>query len=197
MTLWRDCAAPKEISMKRWLLLPVLGLVCVAAHAEFYRWVDADGEIHYSDQPPPASVKQFDKIKAEGGKPDEPPLPYVLQLAVKNFPVTLYVADCGEACTHARELLAKRGIPYTEMDATDPAVQEELKKLTGGLLQVPVLKVGQEAIRGFEEGKWNTSLDAAGYPQTAMIPPRPPNKPAKPAAASPPVAPAPPTETSQ
>ncbi len=186
--------------MKGWILFPILVLACAAAQAEFYRWVDADGSVHYSYQPPPAEIKQVEKKKATGGKPSDAPLPYVLQQAVKNFPVTLYSSECGDACAHARALLAKRGVPYTEMDATDPSAQEELKKLTGGVVEVPVLKVGRNALRGFEEGKWNTSLDAAGYPQTAVIPPRPPTKPAKPskpAVAAPPALPSPPAESSQ
>ena len=175
--------------MKSWVLCPVLVFACVAAQADFYRWVDADGKVQYSDQPPPANIKKVEKIKAAGGKPVEAPLPYALQQAVTNFPVTLYSSACGEACTRASELLAKRGVPYTEMDATDPAAQEELKKLAGGRLEVPFLKVGPDVLRGFEEGKWNTSLDAAGYPQTAVIPPRPPTRPTKPATVAPPVAP--------
>jgi glutaredoxin len=183
--------------MKGWVLIPILVLVCVGARADFYRWVDAKGKVNYSDQPPPANIKRVEKIKATGGKPSDAPLPYVLQQAVNNFPVTLYSTECGDPCARARALLAKRGIPYTEMDATVPAAQEELRKLTGGPLEVPVLKVGGDALRGFEEGSWNTSLDAAGYPQTAMIAPRPPTKPAKPAAVSPPAAPpAPPASPS-
>ncbi|HKB83881.1 MAG TPA: glutaredoxin family protein [Burkholderiales bacterium] len=174
--------------MKRWLLFPVLALVCVPAQADLYRWVDAQGKVQYSDQPPPANIRKVEIVKWAGGKSTDAPWPYALQEAVKNFPVTLYSSECGEACTLARALLAKRGIPYTEMDATDAAAQEELKKLTGGPLEVPVLQVGRDAVRGFEEGRWNTSLDAAGYPKTAVIPPRPPNKPA---AAAPPVAPPP------
>ena len=199
--LWHDHSDLREASMKRWVLFPVLVLACAVAQAELYRWVDAGDEVHYSDQPPPAHIKQFAKIKAAGGKPSEAPLPYVLQQAMKNFPVTLYVTACGDACTRGQELLARRGIPYAEMDATDPATQEELRKLTGGALEVPVLKVGRDVLRGFEEGMWNLSLDAAGYPRTAVIPPRPPTKPAKPAAAAPPAAPpvppAPPAEASQ
>ena len=174
-------------------------LACVAAHADVYRWVDADGKVHFSDQPPPANIKQVEKKKAAGGKASEAPLPYALQQAVKNFPVTLYSSDCGNACSQARELLAKRGVPYQEMDATDPAAQEELRKLTGGPIEVPVLKVGRDSLRGFEAGRWNTSLDAAGYPQTASIVPRPPVKPAKPPAAAPVPSPAPatPAEGSQ
>lgn len=183
--------------MKNWALFLIFLLACVAVQAELYRWVDADGKVHYSDQPPPANIKQVEKKKTAGGKPSEAPLPYALQQAVKNFPVTLYTSECGDACARARELLAKRGIPYTDMDATDPAVQEELRKLTGGALRVPVLKVGRDALKGFEEGMWNTSLDVAGYPQTAVILPRPPTKPAKPTAAAPPAAPAPPAEASR
>ena len=168
--------------MKRWVLFPVLVLACAVAQAEFYRWVDANNEVHYSDQPPPANIKQFEKIKAAGGKPGEAPLPYLLQQAMKNFPVTLYVTGCGDPCTRGQELLARRGIPYAEMDATDPATQEELRKLTGGALEVPVLKIGSQVLRGFAADKWNSSLDTAGYPQTAVIPPRPPTRPSKPAA---------------
>ena len=175
--------------MKSWILFSVLTLACVAAQADLYRWVDAGGKVHYSDQPPPASVKQVEKKKAAGGKASEAPLPYVLQQAVKNFPVTLYSSACGNACTQAHDLLSKRGIPYTEMDATDVSIHSELKKLTGGTVEVPVLKVGSNTVKGFEEGQWNTALDAAGYPQTAVIPPRPPTKPApKPAATAPSVA---------
>ncbi len=163
---------------------PILMMVCVGAHADYYRWTDADGTVHYSDQPPPAHVRKVETVKAAGGRPTEAPLPYVLQQAVTNFPVLLFSTQCGDACKRAGELLAKRGIPYTELDAEAPEVQEELKKLTGGPLEVPVLKVGNDALRGFEEGQWNMALDAAGYPQTPMIPPRPPAKPVKPAPAA-------------
>ncbi len=169
--------------MKRWVLFPMFVLACAAVQAEVYRWVDAEGKVHYSDQAPPANIKQVEKKKAAGGKPSDAQLPYGLQQAVKNFPVTLYSSDCGDACTRARQLLGKRGIPYAEMDATDPDTQVELRKLTGGPIEVPVLTVGRDVVRGFEEGKWNTSLDAAGYPKTAVIAPRPPAKPAKPASA--------------
>ncbi len=163
--------------MKFWML--VLGLLAVAAQADMYRWEDANGKIHYSDTPPPPNARNVEHKKITGGKPDELPLPYTLQQAVKNFPVTLYTTDCGEACTRAQQVLAKRGIPYMEIDAKEPAAQEELRKLVGPTLQVPVLKIGQKVLKGIEEGQWNTALDIAGYPSTAMIPPREPNRPPK------------------
>ena len=49
--------------MKSWMLLPILGLACVAADADVYRWRDADGKIHYSDQPPAEVEKLLQQIQ--------------------------------------------------------------------------------------------------------------------------------------
>jgi hypothetical protein len=43
--------------------------------------------------------------------------------------------------------------------------------LNGGKLEVPVLKLGTQVLRGFEEAPWNQALDAAGYPRTGILPP--------------------------
>ncbi len=43
--------------MKRLLTL-VLLVVALPASAVMYKWVDKDGKIHYSDQPPPEGAKQ-------------------------------------------------------------------------------------------------------------------------------------------
>ncbi|HVY07250.1 MAG TPA: glutaredoxin family protein [Burkholderiales bacterium] len=176
--------------MKAWMWTSLLALACTAAHADLYRWVDENGKVQYSDQPPPADARQIEKKKLSGGKASDAPMPYSLQQAVKNFPVTLYTSQCGPACTQASALLARRGVPYSEVDATDATAQVELKKLTGGAIEVPVLKIGRDTVRGFEEGKWNGALDAAGYPQTALVAPRPPAKPKPAATATPPAPPA-------
>ncbi|HTT37078.1 MAG TPA: glutaredoxin family protein [Burkholderiales bacterium] len=133
-----------------------------AAAGELYKWVDKDGKVHYTDQPPGQDVKAQERRKF-GDKPGTGPLSYSLQIAVKNFPVTLYNADCADACPKATALLKKRGVPFTDKSARDPVFAEELKALTGGKLLVPVLKVGKQVLTGFEEGAWNTTLDAAGY----------------------------------
>src|SRR3972149_880557 len=43
-------------AMKK-ILLILLTLVSASALAGLHKWVDADGKVHYSDQPPPANVK--------------------------------------------------------------------------------------------------------------------------------------------
>ena len=87
-----------------------------------------------------------------------------MQQAVKNFPVTLWMYDCGEPCTQARSHLARRGVPYTERNAQKEA--EALKKLTGSI-DVPVLIVGTTRLKGYLDTEWDAALDNAGYPKSA------------------------------
>jgi len=155
--------------MKRWILLIMLISSAAAAQADTYKWVDPDGRVHYSDHPPPPGVTKSE-VKRLGDKPGDVPIPYVLQQAMKNFPVTLFVYDCGEGCSKALDLLVKRGVPHTSKDPTAPGMREELKKVTGGDEVAPVLQVGRRVLRGFEEEAWNAALDNAGYPKTALVP---------------------------
>lgn len=177
--------------MKPWMLLVMLISSAAAAQTETYKWVDADGTVHYSDHPPPPGARKSE-VKQLKDKPGDAPLPYVLQQAMKNFPVTLFVYDCGDGCSQAREFLVKRGVPHTAKDPTAPGMREELKKVTGGDEVAPVLQVGRRVLRGFEEEKWNAALDDAGYPKTALVPvtsgqakPEPAVTPAEPEAAAP------------
>lgn len=139
-----------------------------AQSASLYRWVDKDGKVHYTEQPPPPSSAMKIEEKDIGSPPtDTDPLPYATRLAAKNFPVTLYNSECGDACAKAREHLTKRGIPFNEKDAGTPEVQVELKKLIGAL-EVPVLAVGAGTrLKGYEADAWNVALDQAGYPKSA------------------------------
>jgi glutaredoxin len=132
-----------------------------------FRWVDSNGTVHYSNQPPPPSVKKVEEIKLRTSV-IEGSSSYALQQAVKNFPVTLYATACGLGCYKARELLNKRGVPYNEKNPNQqPESADELKKIAGELL-VPTLTVGDShTLKGFEENAWNNALDAAGYPKTA------------------------------
>jgi len=163
--------------MKNWLRALLLScglLVLAAAQADkLYKWTDAEGNVHYTDHAPTPDEATRQERKQFGDKPTEVPLSYALQRAIKNFPVTFYTAaDCGGACSQAAALLAKRGVPFTEKNARDAAAGEELKALTGGKLEVPLLKLGSQVLLGFEETGWNQALDAAGYPSMAVVPPK-------------------------
>jgi hypothetical protein len=63
-----------ETTMRRWslVLLSVLALPLLAAAAgngRVYTWKDANGVTHFSDSPPPASVKSARQITVRGDTP--------------------------------------------------------------------------------------------------------------------------------
>lgn len=152
------------------LLLLLSLLYPTLAQAQLYRWVDDSGKVHYSDQAPPSDAKNVQKQARSTGQ-GTAALPYALQQAIKTFPVTLYASDaCKETCALARELLNKRGVPYSEVTVTDEADLAQLKQLSGGHM-VPVMTVGREVYKGFEPGIYKTALDSAGYPANSLLPP--------------------------
>lgn len=133
-----------------------LALACAApACADVYRWRDQAGQVHYSDQPPPASIA---KAKRLGAAPAAHP-----EGAATLPPVLLYNAQCGKVCDQAVEFLNQRAIPYTLKNIDqDSAYAAELYQRTGAH-QVPVLYLGDSAQRGYSAPIWDKMLEQAGY----------------------------------
>jgi glutaredoxin len=157
----------------------VLAAVAVAAAAQqqFYRWTDERGRTHVTDTPPPPGTKDVRRV-TPGAVPrpttdaQQPQVPMVLQHAMKDYPVTLYSSpNCGDPCATARDLLNKRGVPFTEKQVWEEEGNEELKKLSGKN-QVPALKVGNTVQSGFERSAYSALLDSAGYPREGVLPAR-------------------------
>ncbi len=163
-------------------------LICVAcaAQAQMYRWVDEKGSVHYSDQPPPPNAKKVEEKKFSDNIVETDKLPYAVQQAVKNFPVTLYTGDCGPACTLGKAYLVKRGIPFSErLPGKNQADLEQMKKVSKESL-IPLLLVGKSiSLKGFNEAEWAGALDQAGYPKTNPLAPGQQAKPASEPAAKP------------
>ena len=167
----------------------ILGVLMLAATgtlvaAQLYRWVDEKGNVEYRDTPPPSSAKNVEQRTVGGSTVEASSLPFSVQQAVKNFPVTLWNSTCGAPCDQAREHLARRGVPHTEKDPQNDV--EAFKKLTGGI-EVPVLYVGSNRIKGYFESEWDSTLDIAGYPRTAPPGFKPGAKPTAARTSTPPV----------
>lgn len=148
-----------------------------AADAQTYRWKDPrTGRTVISDQPPPAGIKL--ERRAGQGAPSGDiaggSVPYAVREAMRDFPVRLFTAPgCKNECQEARLLLQGRGIPYSEESIVTREALENLKRLAGQDA-VPVLQVGQQVVVGMQLGRWNQTLDLAGYPKTAYAGYRPP-----------------------
>jgi glutaredoxin len=158
--------------------LAVAILVACAASAaaaqQIYRWTDKDGRTHITDTPPPPDAKEVVQKKPQSNS-TVPQVsenePYALQVARKNYPVTLYTSPDCEACGDARQLLSGRGVPFTEIIVSDERSFAELRRLVGSY-SVPAILVGAMVQKGFEQSMYNRMLDAAGYPKAGILPAR-------------------------
>jgi len=171
------------------LLVGLTLMPSVAQAGDLYRWLDAKGKVHYGDVIPIDAVQVEEKKFSAAGAPDEY-LPYETRRAQQNFPVTLYVAEnCTEYCDQARDLLNKRGIPFSEKLLRTKEEIDAFKALYG-FDSVPALFVGKTVLKEFFADPWNNELDIAGYPKTA-----PYRAPKAPAASAVPATPAAPSQT--
>ena len=144
-----------------------------AAHAQQYRWVDEHGRVQYTDTLPPASARNVEKKNFRGNSVAAQP-GFALTRAMQEAPVKLYThPDCKEPCDIARDVLRRRGVPFSEVVAADPGTFEELKKVSGGE-GVPVLVVGSNVQKSVSAEAYNRALDAAGYPSAADAAPAAP-----------------------
>ncbi|MBM3346247.1 MAG: glutaredoxin family protein [Betaproteobacteria bacterium] len=155
-------------------VIAALFLSVAVAHAQqLYRWVDKDGRVTYSQNPPPAGAAKNVQPRSlgSGSTVESSSLPYSAQVAARNFPVTLYASpDCGAPCDDARASLQKRGIPIKEVSVADPKGFDTLKSLSGGKTQVPVLQIGSRTLFGFDAAAWKNNLDEVGYPSSIFAP---------------------------
>jgi glutaredoxin len=158
-------------------------LLCAAAtvQAQQYRWLDEKGRPQYGDNPP-ASAKGVRKNETRTQTPaeDAQQVPFELQQAQKDFPVTLFTAPiCKQPCEQVRAWLNKRGVPFTEVQVWTPESVEQLKSKTGSD-NVPALVVGRSALTGFDQPRFDGMLDSAGYPKAGVAPARAQTAPAPP-----------------
>lgn len=160
--------------MRSVIFAALLGAACAASAQQMYRWTDDQGRVHVTDTPPPPTAKAAQKKQiapASVAPADTSSLPYAVQLAAKDSPVTLYTAPDCAPCGEARRLLNGRGVPFREVLVADEPQQEELRKVAGALA-VPTIAVGGSVQKGFEEGAYHALLDIAGYPKTGEAPAR-------------------------
>ena len=151
-------------------LLSITASLAVSAQG-LYRWIDKDGNVTYSDAPPPKDAKGVQKKKLGDNvvASENDNMPFAVKNAMQRNPVTLYANNCGETCDQARALLSKRAVPFANRNPeTDPGAAEALKDLVGQL-NVPTLAVGTNSVTGFSESAWNSALDAAGYPRFNVL----------------------------
>jgi glutaredoxin len=174
-----------------WSIAALAALSTLAQAQALYRYLDANGRVVYSDQPPPPSARDVQPKRLPENVIETDPVPLATRQAATRFPVTLYTFDC-DVCREAQAMLAKRGVPHETVIVSEEKGAARLKTLTGKQA-APVLQIGdKQVIEGYNEERWQASLDQAGYPKSAPPLREPPARaPAAAPTAAPPAAAAP------
>lgn len=156
------------------LLAYVMFLSLPAQAQSAYRWIDNEGRVHYSDQPPmPKEARKVERRRLDSGEVDDVSA-VNMNKAAQDFPLTLYTApSCKENCQYARDFLGRRNIPYSEKVLLTTEDLESFKNYTGITeAVVPVLQAGGfggKTEKGFEANAWRKLLESCGYPTEPAV----------------------------
>jgi len=135
------------------LLLLVPALVA----AEIYRWTDAEGRVHFSDEPHDTvpseqvtvRVNSYKSVTYESLGSYKPP---------NEKRVVMYSTSWCGYCKKARSYFAKQGVRYVEYDIEKSTrAREEFDSLGGK--GVPLILVGGTKMRGFSEAGFRKIYD--------------------------------------
>lgn len=140
------------------------------AHAQ-YRWTDANGQVHYTDKAPPPGARDVRVLGrvGVGSAADDAGFPTEVRRAMQNFPLVLYTTANCSPCVTARNYLRRKALPYSERIVQSPADFEAFKAITPEN-SFPVLSIGRQVIKGYQEQEWDGAIAAAGYPATGRLP---------------------------
>lgn len=130
-----------------------------AQGGQVYKWTDAEGRVHFSDQPAGAANIEEVKIRSFSGNAE-------IMLNGDDFGARevkiLTTTWCG-VCKKAKAYLAGKGIYFSEYDVeTSNIGRQEFKLLAGR--GVPIILVGKQRMDGFSESKLDEMLKNVGYP---------------------------------
>ena len=83
---------------------------------------------------------------------------------IQQQDVLLYTTSWCPYCRKAREFLERANIPYTELDVEKSSqAYEQYEKISGR--GVPVIKIGDQVIQGYNPDAIRTALSSMQHPQ--------------------------------
>jgi len=130
-----------------------------AVSGEIYKWKDKDGNIVFSDTPPPPGVnaekKEFKEESTEKPKTKEYFSKTTSERVEEKRPyrdihVIMYMTSWCPYCVKAREYLRSLDVHLIEYNIErDKSKREEMLNKSGGLQGVPLIDVEGIIVRGY------------------------------------------------
>lgn len=152
--------------MRIFLFLIALSLSTLSFAAKVYQWRDSNGNVFYSDQPPPNTAVKERTIRPN--TVSNASAPNSQKNAQSNTPqVVLWIMpQCGTPCDEAVALLDSRKILY-DVKTADPGKEATMIEFfsTVGTLQQrpPVLVIGKEIYKEWNSAAWHAAISKAGF----------------------------------
>lgn len=136
----------------KWTLGLAVLMLALPVHAELYKWVDADGKVHYSDRQPPAAAKKQETLRTTAARPLVAPSP-----APAGTPEAEKAPAAGPKTIAEQEMeFRKRRLEAAEAEAKKQkeaqAAADKQRNCTQSKARVAALQKGGRVTR----------LDAAG-----------------------------------
>lgn len=114
--------------------------------AEIYKWVDADGNIQFSDTAPRGRAAE--EIKLEINSISIPKVSVNPNSEATSRKVVIYTTDWCGYCKKAKKFMRDNKITFTEYDIEKSArARREYQRLNGH--GVPLIVVGDKTLSGF------------------------------------------------
>lgn len=143
--------------MKRLTGFLLLVLLPTLVSAEIYRWTDAEGRVHFSDEPHntmpseqvSVRVNSYESVTYESLGSYTPP---------NDKRVIMYSTSWCTYCKKARNYFEKNRVRYVEYDIEESSrAKEEFDQLGGK--GVPLIVVGRTKMSGFSEAGFREIYD--------------------------------------
>jgi glutaredoxin len=145
--------------MKKYLLFLLMGLfLSVPAYADFYKWVDENGQTQITDYPPPAgsAAQDIEIHPADRNGAQTPEAKEETDLT--EVSVILFTKDDCPDCDKAKAFLNAKKVPFTEynMDKDPNAVTR--RKAVDDSDDVPFAVINRNHVYGFTESVYERAL---------------------------------------
>ena len=144
-------------TIRLWVPLAVL-LVSIPAHAQIYKWTDAEGKAHFSGAKPDNSIplQNISNLQQHGKKLVS--TSSNKEVATNKPMVELFVTSWCPYCKKAKNYLNNKGIAFKEYDIeADKAAADRMEKLSPGS-GIPVAVIRGVVVQGFDEESYDEAL---------------------------------------
>jgi glutaredoxin len=146
--------------VSRYGLFVVLGLSLFTpnGYADIYRWVDASGKVHFSDEKPHSTETEKVQVEVNSIEGFEVTAADYLTARARRQVVMYSTAWCGY-CRKARQYFRAKDILFTEYDVeTTRKGRRDYAKLKG--TGVPIIFVGNQRMQGFRAKRFQAIYNA-------------------------------------